>query len=547
MRLLDRRIGLLFAVFLVLIVAASMRAAWLGTVRAGSLKERAVTQQVEDLKITARRGTITDRNGVELAVAEDAVSVFAHPFLIDDPASAAAKLAPVLGREQQELISELGDRKTGFLYLRRKMDAAAGEKVDKLGIEGVATVDEPRRTYPQGALAGQLLGAVGTDNVGLSGLEQQYEESLHGSDGHRRLVKDAMGEPVSIVETDRSEPGEDMRLTIDAALQERVEAVLEEVGRSHSPRGATAIVMDPRNGEVLALSNWPRVDPNDIGKGSAYARTNRVVAASYEPGSTFKAFTVAAALEQGVVRPETKFNLPPTLQVADREIGEAHDRGAVELSVADILAQSSNVGAAMIGLKLGDRRFARWVRRFGFGRPTGVRLPGEAPGIVLPPERYSGSTLGNMAIGQGLAITPLQMGAAFSAIGNGGILHRPHVVLGEKDKGSRVVSRRTSSQVMKMLEGVFGPGGTAQEAQVPGYRLAGKTGTAEKPDPKAGGYSKFKFFSSFIGLAPANAPRLMVAVMVDEPKGEYYGAAVAAPAFERIVEFALPYMRIPPR
>ena len=547
MRLLDRRIGLLFAVFLVLIVAAGMRAAWLGTVRAGSLKERAVTQQVEDLDITARRGTITDRNGVELAVAEDAVSVFAHPFLIQDPASAAAKLAPIIGREQQELSAELGDRGKGFVYLRRKMDAAAGEKVEKLGIEGIDTVEEPRRTYPQGALAGQLLGAVGTDNVGLSGLEQQYEQRLHGSDGHRRLVKDAMGEPVSIVETERSEPGEDIRLTIDAALQERVEAVLEQVGESHSPRGATAVVMDPRNGEVLALSNWPRVDPNDAAKASAYARTNRAVAASYEPGSTFKAFTVAAALEERLVRPGTRFNLQPTLQVADREIGEPHERGVVDLSVADILAQSSNVGAATIGLKLGKRRFARWVSRFGFGRLTGVRLPGEAPGILLPPERYYGSTLGNMSIGQGLAVTPLQMGTAYAALGNGGVMHRPHVVRGERDGGRRVISRRSSAEVGKMLEGVLGPGGTAPEAEVPGYRLAGKTGTAEKPDPKTGGYSEFKFFSSFIGLAPAKAPRLMVAVMVDEPKGEYYGAAVAAPAFERIVEFALPYMRIPPR
>jgi cell division protein FtsI (penicillin-binding protein 3) len=427
------------------------------------------------------------------------------------------------------------------------MDACAGEEVDKLRIAGVGTLDEPRRTYPQGALAGQLLGSVGTDNFGLSGLEQQYEKRLHGSDGHRRLVKDALGEPVSIVETDRSEAGEDIRLTIDAALQERVEAVLEEVGRSHRPRGATALVMDPRDGEVLALSNWPRVDPNDIAGASAYARTNRAVAASYEPGSTFKAFTVAGALEQGIVRPQTRFNLPPVLQVADRQIGEAHDRGGVELSVAEILAQSSNVGAATVGLKLGQRRFARWVSRFGFGRPTGIGLPAEAPGIVLPPERYSGSTLGNMSIGQGLAVTPLQMGAAFSALGNGGILHRPHVILGEKDRGRRVVSRRTAAQVSKMLEGVFGPGGTAEEAQVPGYQLAGKTGTAEKPDPKTGGYSKFKFFSSFIGFAPSRDPRLMVAVMVDEPTGEYYGGAVAAPAFERIVEFALPYLRIPPR
>ena len=520
MGLLDRRIGLLFAVFLLLLGAASMRAAWLGTVKAGSLKARAVTQQVEDLEVPARRGTITDRNGVELAVSEDAMTVFANPFLVKRPAAVAAKLAPLVGRPQEELLKALADRDKGFVYLRRKMDSSAAKRIERLALAGVGTVGEPRRTYPQGALAGQLLGAVGTDNLGLSGIEQQYEKGLHGSDGRRRLVKDAMGEPVSIVEPDRAEAGKDIRLTIDVALQERVEAVLEGVGRNHSPRGATAVVMDPRNGEVLALSNWPRVDPNDIGgDASAYARTNRAVAASYEPGSTFKAFTVAGALEDRVVRPGTRFQLQPTLQVADREIGESHERGTVDLSVADILAQSSNVGAATIGLKLGKRRFARWVRRFGFGSPTGIGLPAEAPGIVLSPDRYSGSTLGNMAIGQGLAVTPLQMATGFSAIGNGGVLHPPHVIAGERGRGRRVISQGTSSQVAKMLEGVFGPGGTAEEAEVPGYRLAGKTGTAEKPDPKTGGYSKFKFFSSFIGFAPARAPRLMVAVMVDEPNG----------------------------
>jgi len=545
--LVNRRIGLLFALFLVLLGLASLRAAWLGTVRADSLKERAVTQQVEDLDVPARRGTITDRRGVELAVSEDAVTVFANPFLIDDPAGTAEKLAPLVGRTSEQLLPLLSDRKKGFTYLRRKMDPGLGEKVDELEIEGIGTVVEPRRTYPQGAMASQLLGAVGTDNVGLAGLEQQHEKTLHGTDGRRRLVKDAMGEPISIVEIDRAEAGQDMRLTIDAALQERVEAVMGEVGQAHRPRAATALVMDPRNGEVLALSNWPRVDANDIGSSPPYARQNRAVGASYEPGSTFKAFTVAGALEEKLINPTTKLDLPPQIQVADRTIGEAHDRGSLTLSVAEILAQSSNVGSVMIGLKLGKQRFDKWVRRFGFGKTTGIGLPGEAGGIVPKPKQYSGSSLGNLPIGQGLAVTPLQMAAGYSAIANGGVMHRPHVVAGETDAGRRVVSRDTAGKVSRMLEGVLAAGGTAQEASVPGYELAGKTGTAQKPDPKTGGYSEFKFFSSFIGFAPARNPRLMIAVMVDEPAGQYYGGEVAAPAFERIVEFALPYLRIPPR
>ena len=546
MGLVNRRIGLLFALFL-LLLGSSMRAAWLGTVRADSLKERAMTQQVEDLDVPALRGTITDRRGVELAVSEDAATVFANPFLIDDPAKTAATLAPLVGRTSEQLLPLLSDRKKGFTYLRRKMDPGLGKKVDELGIEGIGTVVEPRRTYPQGAMASQLLGSVGLDNVGLAGIEQQYEKKLHGTDGHRRLVKDAMGEPISIVETDRAEAGQDMQLTIDARLQERVEAVMGEVGQAHRPRAATAVVMDPRNGELLALANWPRVDANDIGAAPASARQNRAVGASYEPGSTFKAFTVAGALEEKLINPTTKFDLPPQIQVADRTIEEAHGRGAITLSTAEILAQSSNVGSVMIGLKLGKERFDKWVRRFGFGSPTGIGLPGEAGGIVPKPKQYSGSSLGNLPIGQGLAVTPLQMAAGYSAIANGGILHRPHVLAGERSKGRRVVSRDTAGKVSRMLEGVLAAGGTAQEASVSGYELAGKTGTAQKPDPKTGGYSDFKFFSSFIGFAPARNPRLMISVMVDEPTGQYYGGEVAAPAFERVVEFALPYLRIPPR
>jgi cell division protein FtsI/penicillin-binding protein 2 len=544
-RLVERRIGLLFALFLLLLSAATIRATWLGTVRAGALKKRALTQQVEHIDVPARRGTITDRHGVELAVSEDAVTVFANPFLIKNPARTAAKLAPIIHVPVDGLLRKLADRKKGFVYLRRQVDAGAGDKIAKLKIEGIGTVVEPRRTYPQGALASQVIGGVGTDGYGLSGLEQYRNDTLQGEDGKRKLVKDALGEPVSIVETQRAEAGEDMRLTLDAALQERTEAVLSEIGSAYRPRGATALVMDPRTGEMLALANWPRVDANDLGGAPAYARQNRAVAASYEPGSTFKAFTVSGALAQGLITPNTAFDLPPTLRVADRVIGEAHDRGAERLTVAQILAQSSNVGSVMIGLKLGARRFDRYVRSFGFGRPTGVDLPGEAPGIVLRLKDYSGSSMGNMPIGQGLAVTPIQMAQAYTAIAEGGVMHRPYVVEGDRKDGRRVLPQRVATQVSRMLEGVIGQGGTAQEAQVPGYKLAGKTGTAEKPDGH-GGYSKTKFVASFIGYAPARHPRLLVAVMVDEPKGEIYGGVVAAPAFEKIMAFALPYLRIPP-
>jgi cell division protein FtsI/penicillin-binding protein 2 len=544
-RLVERRIGLLFAVFLLLLGAATLRATWLGTVKAGGLQKRALTQQTEQLNVPARRGTISDRHGLELAVSEDATTVFANPFLIKNPASVSARLAPLVGIPENDLLQKLADRRKGFVYLKRKLDAGRGAQVERLKIEGIGTVVEPKRTYPQGALASQLLGAVGTDNWGLSGLEQQRDKDLRGQDGKRKLVKDAMGEAVSLIEVKRSEAGKDLHLTLDAALQERAEAVLDDVGRSFHPRGSTAVVMDPRNGQVLAMANWPRVDANRAGDAPAFARQNRAVAASYEPGSTFKGFTISGAMEQHLIRPDTEFDLPPKIQVADRTIGEAHDRGAVTLSVSDILARSSNVGSVRIGLELGARRFDHWVRRFGFGRATGIDLPGEQAGIVPRLGDYSGSSMGNLPIGQGLAVTPVQMAAAYSAIADHGVQHEPYVVAGDAKPPRRVLTGRTADEVSRMLEGVFGPFGTAQEARVDGYKLAGKTGTAQKPDGH-GGYSKTNFVASFIGYAPARNPRLLVAVMVDEPRGQIYGGVVAAPAFEKIMTFALPYLRIPP-
>jgi cell division protein FtsI (penicillin-binding protein 3) len=541
----EKRIGLLFAMFLLLLSIAALRATWLGTVRSGSLSDRAVSQQIENVDDPAQRGTIYDRNGVELAVSEDSTTVFANPMQIKDPAKVAAQLAPLMGVKEDELLRKLSDRTTGFVYLRRKMDPTAGEKVVKLKIPGIGTTSEPKRVYPQGYLASQVLGMVGTDNDGLAGLEYAHDDTLRGHDGERRLVKDALGKTVSVVETKRSSAGENLHLTLDARIQERTEAVLSEVGQTYTPQGATAVVMDPRTGEILALANWPRVDANNIDGAPAYARQNRAIQANFEPGSTFKAITVSGAMEEHLVQPGTTLSVTPTITVADRTVGEAHDGGGGIKSVAQILKESSNVGSVMIGLKLGAKRFDKWVRRFGFGRPTGVDLPGEEGGIVLRPEHYSGSSMGNMPIGQGIAVTPMQMATAYTAIANHGVMRRPYVVKGDQPPPKRVLTQRTAEQVSHMLEGVLAAGGTAQEAQVEGYTLAGKTGTAEKAIK--GGYSKTDFIASFIGFAPAKNPRLLVAVMVDTPRGDIYGGTVAAPAFERIMEFALPYLKIPPR
>jgi cell division protein FtsI (penicillin-binding protein 3) len=540
----ERRIGALFAVFLVLLLLAGLRSAYLGTVKGSELKSRAVAQQVQDVDVAARRGTITDRNGVELAVSEDSVTVYADPKVVTDPAGTASRLAPFLGRPYQDLLGKLSDRSKGFVYLARKLPLEKGTLVQKLKIAGIGTTQEPRRVYPQGTLASQLLGTVGVDNYGLSGIEQSLEDKLHGSDGKRRIVNDALGKPVSIVDSKRAQAGDDVQLTIDANIQERVESVLAGVGQTFRPKGATALVLDPRNGAILALANWPPVDPTQPPQ-PGYQTQNRAVQSNYEPGSTFKAFTVSGALEEKLITPQTVFDLPVTLQVADRQIEDAELRGPESLTVAQILAQSSNVGAVKIGQRLGISRFDKWVRRFGFGASTGIDLPGEAAGIVPKPSQYSGSSIGNLPIGQGIAVTPMQMAAGYEAIANGGVMHRPHVIQGDPAPARRVISRSTSAQVSRMLEGVLSAGGTAEEAQVEGYTLAGKTGTAEKAIK--GGYSKSAYVASFIGFAPAHDPRLLVTVMVDEPQGQIYGGLVAAPAFEKIVSFALPYLRIPPR
>jgi cell division protein FtsI (penicillin-binding protein 3) len=549
---IERRIGLLFLAFCALLVFAGARAVQLGGLKGGSLRQKADSQQVSKVPVPARRGTIADRKGMELAVSEPADDIAVTPYLIKDPAKAARRLAPLLHQPLDAVLRKVAQRGTGFVYLRRQLPASQGQRIGKLHLAGVQLIPSSRRIYPQRWMAAQLLGAVGTDGGGLSGLEYTRDRVLRGTDGERRLVKDALGQPISLRDVEPARPGQEVRLTLDAAIQDKVESVLQQVGQKFSPRGATAVVMDPRTGAIMALANWPRVDADNLTGAPAFARQNRAIGSTYEPGSTFKAFTVAGALMDRKVTPATPFNVPPQLQVADRTLHDAHDHGYEMLTVAQILAQSSNIGAALIGMRDGRTRFDHWVRRFGFGKPTGIDLSGEEAGIVPQLKQYSGSSMGNLPIGQGLAVTPIQMAAAYSAIANGGILRPPHVIqrVGDRrlptPRGHRIISAATSAQLRSMLEGVLGPGGTASEASIPGYRLAGKTGTAQKPDPVKGGYSNDKFVASFVGFAPARHPRLLVTVMVDEPHGEIYGGVVAAPAFQDITKFALPYLGIPP-
>jgi cell division protein FtsI/penicillin-binding protein 2 len=549
MRLIERRIGLLFAAFLLCFLVVVGRAFWLQGVQGGALASEAISQQTETVTVPGLRGSLLDRRGNELAASEDAATIFATPYQVKNPPKAAEKIASILDLDKSEVLESL-TAEGGFSYVAHKVSLEAAGRIERLELEGIGELPDSRRTYPQGEMAGQVVGAVGSENQGLTGLEIGEEDALSGSDGERRIVRDALGEPIRLETVEEAEDGEDIQLTLDPLIQEKAERVLAEVGETYAPQGATAIVMDPSSSEVLAMANWPPVDPNDLSSASNDDLVNKATGFTYEPGSTFKAFTVAAALEEKLVTPTSSFTLAPSIQVADRTIEDSHPRGTETMSVATILAHSSNVGAVTIGLEVGAEKFSRWISRFGFGRPTGVQFPAEEQGLVPELDEYSGSSMGNLPIGQGLAVTPMQMMAGYAAIANGGILKQPQLIerIGEEaieePEGRRVVKEEVAAQVREMLEGVLAPGGTASEVSVPGYTLAGKTGTAEVAEN--GTYSETKFVASFIGFAPADDPKLLAAVIVDQPQGDYYGGSVAGPAFGSIAGFALPYLGVAP-
>jgi cell division protein FtsI (penicillin-binding protein 3) len=555
---IDRRVGYLFVGFLALLAAAVLRAAYLGVIKAPTLQQAAVSQQITDVPIPATRGAIIDRQGVQLALSESAADIIADPYLIKrgDPMLLAQTMAPLLHKPVLTLLAALTKPKTGYVVVAREVAPATAQAIMKIKIgakpiDGITTTPDVKRVYPRDWTAAQLLGGVNAAGAGDAGLEYEYNKDLSGQAGERRIVNDAIHQPISIDDVKPMRTGRSIQLTLDAGLQNEVEQVLAGVGQQYSPRGATAIAMDPNTGAILALANWPRINANASNAAPSAADRDRAVADSYEPGSTFKAITVSGALQDGVVTPTTSFDIPPVLQVADRRISDAESHGYETLNTAQILKYSSNIGADLIGMRVGASRFNYWVRRFGFGSPTGVDLPGEQQGIVLKPSQYSGSSMGNLPMGQGESVTPIQMATAYSAIANGGILRPPHIVQAiggraqKEPAGHRIISEATAASVRDMLRGVLADGGTASGAAIPGFDLAGKTGTANVVVD--GKYSSSEYIASFIGMVPARAPKLVVAVMVDEPQGSIYGGSVAAPAFKKIVGWAVPYLGISPR
>jgi len=547
----NRRIRLLLAVFILVFAGTLARAAWLQGVNAASLGQMAQRQHRESIPIPAGRGTVFDRAGVQLAIGEQTTTVYADPREVTQPRKIAVAAHQLLGADANQLYPLLLNRHKSFVYVARFADPKAASAFLKKHFVGVNSYSEEKRAYPQGTVASQLVGYAGTDNKGLAGLEVEYDKALSGKPGEQTIVRDPFGRAINVISATPERQGSDVFTTIDHTIQANAEAVLRQTVAHWGAKGATAIVLDPRTGAVLAMAQAPGFNANNGNTVPSAVQRNRAVTDTYEPGSTFKLVTIAGALSSGLVSPGTTFKLPYSIPVADRVVHDAEPRGTETLSVAQILSHSSNVGAVTIAEKLGSTELADWIARFGFGKTTGLDFPGESPGQVLPLDRWSGSTIGNVPIGQGIAVTPIQMAAAYGAIANGGVWVEPHLVdrvggrVVHHRAHRRIVSRAIDAELKAMLTNVVDEhGATGNEAAIPGYTVAGKTGTAQKPGPN--GYTTGKYVASFVGMVPVSKPRLLVLVTVDEPHGSIFGGVVAAPAFAQIAKFDLQYLEVQP-
>lgn len=547
----DGRIRLLRFLVLAFLVLVGGRAVALAA-SSDDLAKLAEQQQTRVVDLPAERGAIVDRNGQELAVGTPRQTVYAAPHMLDHPAAAARKLCDALlitrKKERRAVQAALSRPESGFAFVARTVDPGLAKAALALDLPGVGAYAEEKRSYPMRGSAAQVIGFTDLDNRGIAGIELQYDEQLSGTAGTRDVVRDTSGRLVRTVRQTDPVSGADVRLTIDAGIQAVTEDILARTVRGSQAKAAVALVMDPRTGEILANANVPVVKNHVFGRAPEMER-NRAVTDMYEPGSIFKLVTISGALADGVVKPTSTFVLQSSIVVADREISEAQERGTVNYSVAQIMQWSSNVGAVTIAKKMGKHDLSEWVEDFGFGKPTGVDFPGEIPGSVMPVDEWSGSSIGNIPMGQGIAVTPLQMATAACAVANNGFMVRPRLVaqvgatvLDEEEK-RRVIPARVARQVRDMLALAVAEG-TGQKAQLPRHKVAGKTGTSQKAD--GSGYSKSDYVASFVGMVPADRPRLVVLVAVDEPRTSHSGGEIAAPAVREIMSFALQHLEIGP-
>ncbi len=543
----------------------ALRLVYLQVYDRAELASRAERQQERLVKLEPTRGTIYDRMGRELAVSLDVDSVYGVPSKIDDPREVAQQLSRILHENPRMLERKLAGDKH-FVWLSRKVEPAKARKVKDLDSSEVGLQAESRRFYPKKALAGSVLGFTGMDNEGLEGLELAYDKTLHGVSGWVLAEKDAMGRTVFPggpgFQYKLPKPGHDIILTIDEVIQHIVEKELDAALAQSRARGGVCIVMNPGTAEVLALAvrtltrSGQPFNPNEPRHYRPDEWRNRCVADAFEPGSIFKPVLAAAALEEKVIHPLERVDCSAgKIKVADRVINDAHKNGV--LTFTDVIAESSNVGTIKVALRLGRERFYKYITAFGFGRKTGIDIPGEIAGLVKDQRLWSGVSIGSIAIGQEIGVTPMQVAVAYCALANGGMLMKPYIVAEIVDRDGnegkkfhpqavgRVMSEETCAKVNKMLQRVV-EAGTGEKARPSGYTAAGKTGTAQKIDQKTGAYSKKYYVSSFAGFVPAGSPKLMILVMVDSPEGVIYGGSVAAPVFKSIAEQSLAYLQVTP-
>src|SRR3989440_4747210 len=521
------------------------------------LASRARNQQLSSIDTAPARGQVLDRQGRELARSLDTESFFSDPSEVKNVEETARKIAAVTGVDRAELIRRFNDAKDAnkkFIWIVRRLEMERASKLDALELDGVYSRKEPKRYYPNDTLAAHVLGFVNADELGLGGVEQSYNEKIRGEAGKVFLEVDRDRRAFESYEV-QPHPGQTIVLTIDQVIQYRTEQALSSaVERSHAKSG-TAIVMDPRTGEILALANAPAFNPNEPGKVSPEQRTNIAVQNVYEPGSTFKIVAFASAIEKGLVKPDDKIDCQMgSITVAGRVIHDHKPFGV--LTAAQALEQSSDVAAIKLGLLVGNDAMYDYMKRLGFGTRTGIDLAGESPGILKPVSRWQPSSIGSLAMGQEVGVTPLQMASAYCALANGGTWVKPHVVkelrtpdgtplYQAKIETRKALNPETTAALHNMFEGVT-LHGTAKKAQIEGYTAAGKTGTAQKVDPKTHTYSKTKFIGSFVGFAPVSNPAIVIIVVIDEPQGSIYGGDVAAPVFREIAEQVLPELSVVP-
>ncbi len=551
----NRRIRLLLVVFALFFAGMLGRAAWLQVVQAARLSKLADGLHRRIVTTPANRGSIFDRTGVQLAIGEQMTTVYADPSQVVNAAVVADDAHKILGVDANALYAQLQNKKSQFVYIERFADPTTAKLLLAKHLTGVSSYPEEKRIYPQLTVAPQVIGYAGVDNTGLEGLEIQYNKQLAGRPGKQTVITDPLGRAIDVISSRPGEQGEDVFSTIDHTMQAQAELVLRQTLAQWKAKAASAIVIDPTTGEVLAMAQAPGYNDNDSNIVSQALQRNRPVTDSYEPGSTFKLVTITAALSLGIVKPSTKFTLPYKLRYGPCDQCTVHDaeiRPTETLTVAQILAQSSNVGAVTIAEKLGPATLSKWIAKFGFGHTTGIDFPGESPGFVLPLDQWNETTIGNNPIGQGISVTPIQMASVYAAVANGGVWIQPHLVsrvggrAPEVWKKKRLMSPAVDAQVKSMLTGVVADAGaTGTAAAIPGYSVAGKTGTGQVADG-AGGYSKYNYEATFVGMVPASHPRLVVLVKVDDPRGSIFGGVVAAPAFAQIAKFDLQYLSIPP-